>query len=83
MRGYKSCAYHADIFDLAEPTIKEHGCTAKCVGGGRIRHDSSVKSLFIYGYSQGFGLADHSITERLLRERYPEYNDIQWSNEGY
>lgn len=83
VRGYKSCPYHADIFDLVEPSIEKHNCKAECVGGGRIRHDPNVKSIFIYGYSQGFGKADHTITERLIKEKYPDYNDIQWSNEGY
>lgn len=83
LRGYKSCSYHVDIFDLVEPHIKKHSCKATCVGGGRIRHDPSVKSLFIYGYSQGFGRADHSISMKLLKEKYPDYSDISWSNEGY
>lgn len=83
VRGYRSCAYHADIFDLVEPSIEKLKCKAECVGGGRIRHDPSVKSILIYGYSQGFGRADHTITEKLIKIKYPDYNDIQWSNEGY
>lgn len=83
VRGYKSCEYHADIFDLVEPSIVDHKCKAKCVGGGRIRHDSDVKSILIYGYSQGFGRADHSIAQKLLKQHYSSYGDIEWSNEGY
>lgn len=83
VRGYKSCGYHADIYDLVEPAVEKHGCKAKCVGGGRIRHDSGVKSIFIYGYSQGFGQDDHTITHKLVKEKYPDYKDISWSNEGY
>lgn len=83
VRGYKTCAYHADIFDLVEPNILKNNCKAVCVGGGRIRHDPGVKSLFIYGYSQGFGRPDHSITQKLLQEKYQDYSDVQWSNEGY
>lgn len=83
VRGYKSCSYHDDILSLVEPSIRKHGCTATCVGGGRIRHDPKVKSLFIYGYSQGYGRADHTISQKLLKEKFPDYHDISWSNEGY
>lgn len=83
VRGYKSCGYHADIFDLVEPQIEKLKCKATCVGGGRIRHDPNEKAIFIYGYSQGFGQADHKITHQLIKQKYPNYTDIQWSNEGY
>lgn len=83
VRGYKSCSFHGDIFDQVEAGIIRLGCKAECVGGGRIRHDPSVKSIFIYGYSQGFGTADHTITEKLIKEKFSDYTDIQWSNEGY
>ena len=72
-----------DIFELVEPSIVKHKCKAKCVGGGRILHDPTVKSILVYGYSQGYGRADHSIAHKLLKEKYPSYEDIQWSNEGY
>lgn len=37
----------------------------------------------MYGYSQGYGKADHSITCELLKKAYPNYEDIKWSDEGY
>lgn len=83
VRGYKSCSFHGDIFDSVEPNITKLNCKVECVGGGRIRHDPDTKSIFIYGYSQGFGRADHSIAQKLLKEKYPDYTEIQWSNEGY
>lgn len=83
VRGYKSCGYHVDILELVEPNIKKLNCTATCVGGGRIRHDPNEKAILIYGYSQGFGRADHKIAQNLIKQKYPQYNDIQWSNEGY
>ena len=53
------------------------------MGGGRILHKPETKSILIYGYSQGFGKADHTIAHKLIKEKYPQYNDIQWSDEGY
>lgn len=83
VRGYKSCPYHVDILETVEPSIHKLKCKAKCVGGGRILHKPEVRSIFIFGYSQGFGLADHKISHKLMKEKYPDYTDIQWSNEGY
>jgi hypothetical protein len=34
-------------------------------------------------YSQGFGRADHTIAHKLIQEKYSDYSDIAWSNEGY
>lgn len=83
VRGYKSCSYHVDIYDRFNVDAKKLGLKTKCHGGGRIKHNSSTKTLFIYGYSQGYGKADHTIAQKLLKEKYPNYEDISWSNEGY
>lgn len=83
VRGFKSCSYHIDIFEMVEPEISKLKCKAKCVGGGRIIHKPEVKSIFIFGYSQGFGRADHTITCNLIKEKYSDYSDISWSNDGY
>lgn len=83
VRGYKSCGYHMDIFEKVEPALKKLNLNAKCVGGGRILHKPEVKAIFIFGYSQGYGQADHKITHALVKEKYPDYTDVQWSNEGY
>ena len=53
-----------------------------CPGGGRIDHNLEEKKIVVYGYSQGFGLADHSISKAILAKIYPEH-DITWNNEGY
>ncbi|KAF1594939.1 UNVERIFIED_CONTAM: 14 kDa phosphohistidine phosphatase, partial [Eudyptes robustus] len=58
------------------------GLVADCLGGGRIKHDANGKSLKVYGYSTGFGRADHEKAVELLKTKYPEY-EITWSNEGY
>mgnify|MGYP003903676549 CR=1 FL=1 len=88
MRGYHDCAYHADIlakfertellsdFDLSEQW------TASCPGGGRVDVNAPEKSVVIYGYSQGFGRADHALTSQLVKEAMPDY-EVTWNNEGY
>ena len=82
VRGYAGLEYHADVFDAALPAIEAAGLTdVTCTGGGRIRHDAGSK-LFIYGYSLGFGCADHATTEALCRKAFPSY-EISWSNDGY
>lgn len=83
VRGYKSCSYHVDIFRRVENDINKFKCRASCVGGGRILHTPDKKAIFVYGYSQGFGQADHSLATKLLKAHYPDYTDISWSNEGY
>lgn len=74
--------YHADIFDECSPSIIALGFKTDCIGGGRIMHDPVGKIIQVYGYSMGFGRADHKITVKYLKEAYPGYN-ITWSNEGY
>lgn len=54
----------------------------ECVGGGRIEHSPENKKINIFGYSQGFGQADHSISSELIKKKYPDYT-VTWSNEGY
>ncbi|KJH46212.1 Janus/Ocnus family protein [Dictyocaulus viviparus] len=81
VRGYYKCNFHANILDIAR---KNSGSLfeLKCVGGGRIRHENDAKEILVYGYSQGYGQADHSITVDILKKYYPDYH-ITFSNEGY
>lgn len=83
VRGYKSCAYHMDILEKVEPALLKQNLLVKCLGGGRILHKPEAKSILVYGYSQGYGRADHTIAHKLLKEKFPDYQDIDWSNEGY
>ena len=53
-----------------------------CPGGGRITHDPAAKTIFIYGYSQGYGRCDHDKTQAIIQESYPDYQ-VTWSNDGY
>ncbi|XP_035828762.1 14 kDa phosphohistidine phosphatase-like [Aplysia californica] len=83
VRGTSKAAYHADIYDNAVSVIEEKGLDCEVLGGGRIEHEPSKKSIKIYGYSQQYGQADHSITHSLLLRKFKDYDTITWSNEGY
>ncbi|EFN75221.1 Sex-regulated protein janus-A, partial [Harpegnathos saltator] len=73
----------ADIFDEVDDQIKKfRGLQANCVGGGRIEHHPDEKTIKVYGYSQGFGKADHQVSVEVLKKKYPDYN-ITCSDEGY
>ena len=40
------------------------------------------KHLKVYGYSMGFGKANHVRSVEILKTKYPDYK-IEWSDEGY
>ncbi|RVE47811.1 hypothetical protein evm_007566 [Chilo suppressalis] len=79
VRGYKRCNYHADIFDEVQEKLQPLDCEP--LGGGRISHEPDNKKIHIYGYSQGYGKADHEITAKLVKDAYPQYT-ITVSDEG-
>lgn len=88
MRGYGYAEYHSitkylnifyltgDIFDSVSTGFEALGIKYECVGGGRIIHTPDAKTLEIYGFSQGYGKADHTLTQKLLSEAYPDYKVI-------
>nr|XP_053610611.1 14 kDa phosphohistidine phosphatase-like isoform X2 [Plodia interpunctella] len=80
VRGYKRCNYHSDIYDEVQAKLKNLDCEP--LGGGRISHDSENKKIHIYGYSQGYGKADHEVAAKLIKECFPSYT-ITISDEGY
>lgn len=89
VRGYAECPYHADINDKVTSELQKLKSSkaidkwrSKVLGGGRIQHDADVKKILVYGYSQGYGKADHQLTVDILKKVYPDYN-ISFSNEGY
>lgn len=57
----------------------------ECEGGGRILHDNIAKSIKIYGYSQGYGPADHFLSAQIIKGCLKDYPQelITWSSEGY
>ncbi|XP_047020587.1 14 kDa phosphohistidine phosphatase-like [Helicoverpa zea] len=80
VRGYKRCNYHSDIYDEVQERLQPLDCEP--LGGGRISHDAENKKIHIYGYSQGYGKADHEVTAKLIKKAFPGYA-ITVSDEGY
>eukprot|EP00962_Isochrysis_galbana_P026447 scaffold8214_cov121-Isochrysis_galbana.AAC.23 len=89
VRGYTGCEYHADVLALSLELARtvDPDIEMVCTGGGRITHTPSPceegrPNVFIYGYSQAFGRADHRIASELVRQHFDDYK-VEWSNEGY
>ena len=68
IRGDGNCYYHIENYEY------------ECIGGGRI--EFRPDSIFIYGYSSGYGQADHSKTKEIVQKFFPNYK-IEISDEGY
>lgn len=83
VRGYGWAGYHADIYDDTSERLSGLGIHTECLGGGRILHNPDTKTVTVFGYSMGFGKADHSISTELIKKRYPSYDNITWNDEGY
>ena len=82
VRGFAWASYHADIYEKVEVELHKKGAKCSCVGGGRIDHDSANKKILVYGYSVGYGRADHATAVKVLLLKYPDY-EITFSNDGY
>ena len=41
-----------------------------------------IHSFQVYGYSMGFGKANHARAVEILQTKYKDYK-IEWSDEGY
>ncbi|XP_066837116.1 14 kDa phosphohistidine phosphatase isoform X1 [Anser cygnoides] len=82
VRGHGWAEYHADIYDKAAAELERQGLDCECLGGGRISHQHEEKKIHVYGYSVGFGRANHSVTTEKLKAKYPDY-EITWADEGY
>jgi phosphohistidine phosphatase len=57
--------------------------SVKVLGGGRIEHVAEKKKIYVYGFSQGYGPANHEKTLEILKKYYVDYTDMTWSNDGY
>jgi phosphohistidine phosphatase len=78
-------AYHRNAAEPMIDKLQNSGYTSiEVTGGGRISYDKNTKEIHIYGFSYGFGLADHSISQRAILDdpRYSSFN-VTYSNEGY
>eukprot|EP00062_Callorhinchus_milii_P010745 gi/632955972/ref/XP_007893729.1/ PREDICTED: 14 kDa phosphohistidine phosphatase-like [Callorhinchus milii] len=80
VRGTKSAEYHNNIFDKLSPEMEKLGLECKCLGGGKIDHNSKEKKIRVFGVSTGFGKADHSVSAEKLKSKYKDY-EITWSDD--
>lgn len=83
VRGFRAAEYHADIYEPEEESVRAQGLDAQCLGGGRIQHDPDRKYIKVYGYSLGFGRANHARVVEILKTAYPQDYTFEWSDEGY
>ncbi|XP_067846632.1 si:dkey-51e6.1 [Heptranchias perlo] len=80
VRGTKSAEYHNHIFEKLNPEMEKLELECKCLGGGKIDHNSKDKKIRVFGVSTGFGKADHSISVEKLKTVYKDY-EITWSDD--
>uniref|UniRef100_H1A3X6 Phosphohistidine phosphatase 1-like n=1 Tax=Taeniopygia guttata TaxID=59729 RepID=H1A3X6_TAEGU len=62
VRGTKAAEFHNHIFEKVNPEMEKLGYECKCLGGGKIEHNSKDKKIRVFGLSTGYGKADHSVT---------------------
>nr|XP_046248050.1 14 kDa phosphohistidine phosphatase [Scatophagus argus] len=80
VRGTKSAEYHNHIFEKVSPAMEALGMECKCLGGGKIEHNSQEKKLRVFGESTAFGKADHSVSVEKLKSAFSGY-EITWSDD--
>ncbi|KAM3875656.1 14 kDa phosphohistidine phosphatase [Diretmus argenteus] len=73
VRGTKSAEYHNHIFEKVSPAMEALGMECKCLGGGKIEHNSKEKKLRVFGESTAFGKADHSVSADKLKSAFSDY----------
>ncbi|XP_055637471.1 sex-regulated protein janus-A-like isoform X2 [Toxorhynchites rutilus septentrionalis] len=82
VRGFARAQWHSDIYDEVSSSLAGLGLETECLGGGRIEHRPDQKLIKVYGYSQGYGKADHEEVKRILLTKYMGYQ-YEISDEGY
>jgi phosphohistidine phosphatase len=81
----RGAEYHQNAAEPFVEALERNNYTSiRITGGGRIALDNDKKTCSIYGYSYGFGLADHALSKAVVESdsRYLDF-DITCSNEGY
>nr|XP_005887136.1 PREDICTED: 14 kDa phosphohistidine phosphatase [Bos mutus] len=72
----------SDIYDKVSGEIQKKGYDCECLGGGRISHQSQDRKIHVYGYSMGYGRAQHSVSTEKIKAKYPDY-EVTWADDGY
>lgn len=82
----RSAKYHCNVAEELVPRLEGAGGyrDIRVKGGGRILRDDDSKKVHIYGYSYGFGRADHAMAKDVVDQsvNYRGY-EVTWSNDGY
>jgi len=77
--------YHRDAAEPMVAALERAGHKQiEILGGGRISLDTANKEIKIYGFSYGFGMADHATSKKVVEadSRYKDFS-ITISNDGY
>uniref|UniRef100_A0A8D0EFK5 14 kDa phosphohistidine phosphatase n=1 Tax=Salvator merianae TaxID=96440 RepID=A0A8D0EFK5_SALMN len=80
VRGTAGAEFHNHIYEKLNPEMEKLGFVCKCLGGGKIEHNSKDKKIRVFGLSTGYGKADHSVTVQILKRTYKDY-EISWSDD--
>jgi len=81
----RGAAYHRDAAEPMIYALQRSGYGGvEVLGGGRIELISSEQKISIFGFSYGFGQADHNISARIITAdpRYKDYK-VSTSDAGY
>lgn len=81
----KGARYHRDAAEPMIAAMEAAGYSDITVaGGGRISCDKDARKISIYGFSYGFGKANHEKSRVIVLEnpRYKDY-EVTFSDDGY
>ena len=81
----KGASYHRNVAEFLLPQLESSGYSEiRILGGGRILRDDEEKKVHIFGYSYGFGRADHVVAKEVVEKSGMfEGYAVTWSNQGY
>lgn len=85
VRGNASCEYHADVFRYFQKDLKASypGVELNILGGGRITVTDTPATVRVHGYSQAYGICDHSIAANAIQEVCGPSVTVSYDDEGY
>mmetsp|Transcript_24119 Transcript_24119/g.35926 ORF Transcript_24119/g.35926 Transcript_24119/m.35926 type:complete len:162 (+) Transcript_24119:62-547(+) len=81
----RGAQYHRNVAEPLIPILKQSGYTdIRIKGGGRILRCDDDHIIKIFGYSYGFGQADHALAKDVVEKsgKFVGYT-VTWSNDGY
>ena len=76
----RNASYHRNVAEHLIPQLEGAGYRdIRITGGGRILRDDESKEIHIFGYSYGFGRADHEVSKEVVEQsvNYQAYT-VTW-----